>query len=146
MLRKLLALSLAVAMVALTTGCPSKGKKTTTEAPTGTGSEKAKLQLAPPKDVTLQQGGEAKVTVEVTRTNFKEDVAVTFDLPKGVSVAGEEPVIGGEKDQAVFTLKAEADAEPVSKKDVKVTVTDKAGKLKLKTDNTFQITVEKKKK
>jgi hypothetical protein len=143
MLRKLLALSLAVAMLAFTTGCPTKDKKTKTEGPAGNGTEKAQLELSPPKDVTIKQGGEAKVTVEVTRKNFKDDLTVKFaQLPKGVS-AEADAVIPGDKVQATFTLKADEKADPVSKHKAKVTIADKAGKLT--TDNSFQITVEQKK-
>jgi len=144
MMRKLLALSLAAGMLAFTTGCPSKDKTTKTETTTGSGTDqKASLELAPPGDVKIKQGGEAPVHVKVTRKNTNEDITVKFsDLPEGVKVKEESTAITGGEGDGKFTLVATADAKETKDKAAKVTVTDKTGKLTA--HQSFKVTVQPK--
>jgi Zn-dependent metalloprotease len=144
MMRKLLALSLAAGMLVFATGCPSKDKTTKTETATGSGSDqKASLELSPPKDLKIKAGAEETFTVKVTRKNTNEDVAVKFsDLPDGVKVKEDDTTITGGKDEGKFTLVATAEAKETKDKAVKVTITDKTGKLTA--NQSFKVTVEKK--
>ena len=104
-------------------------------------ADTASLELSPPPDVTIKPGGEATVTLKVTRKNFWDDITVTFsDFPKGVTVKDTGAKIAKEASSAKFTLAAAAGADAVSEKVVKVTVTASDGKLKV--SNNFKLTIK----
>jgi hypothetical protein len=94
-----LVITAAVCLV-LVTGCPEtksdkKGDK--------------KLEVTPPRAVTVEQGKKTEFEVSISRTKFNEDVTLTFDLPKdsGLSIeGGNSQKIEKEKDKKTFTLVA----------------------------------------
>jgi hypothetical protein len=146
MLRKLLALSSAVAMLAFAAGCQDKGTKKT-EAGTGRISgvvtiDKPSLELSPPADVTIKPGGEATVTFKVTRKNTSDELTAKFSgLPDGVKVKEADTAIPGGKEEGKFTLVADANAKETKDKVATVTVAPERGTLTAKT--TFKVTVAK---
>jgi hypothetical protein len=149
MLKKLFALSLVVGLLGLTTGCPSKDKdkkktEVQTEVKNGKGEKKtAKLELLVPKDLTIKQGGEETLKIEIKRENTTEDVTVKFDkLPKGVELKDKDKdKIPGDKTEGEFVFKADGDAQVVAGHKAEVSVVDATGKLKPDPQN-FKVTVK----
>lgn len=101
-------------LLALAGGC----EKTAIEGPGG-----KKLTLSKPADQTIKRGETNDVKVSVSRTNFRDAVAVRFEnLPAGVTVQDKDRKIAAEENSATFTLHAAPDAAIVSNQEVKVTV------------------------
>jgi hypothetical protein len=121
-------------------------KTTTTEktTTTTTTTESAKkFTLKAPADVSIDQGGTAKVDVGITREKgFADAVDVKFDdLPKGVTVE-KNGSIGKDVSDHVFTLKAADDAPKADNHAVKVSAAGGGATH----DATFKVTVKEKKK
>jgi len=152
---------LSAVLVFGTTGCPDKtkdktvkttDKKVVTETTTDKEKKKTteektvvettkKWTVKAPADVTITQGETATVHVDITREKFTDSVDVKFTgLPDGVTVPEKDWMIAKEAVSAKFTLKAAADAKPVS--DHKVTVTTSSGTVTQ--EASFKVTVKKK--
>jgi hypothetical protein len=102
---------------------------------------KASVELAPVADVTLKRGGEATVTVKVTRRNVNAELTVTFrDLPEGVAVKDVDPKIEKGAKSAKFTLIADKELAKHASQVVKVTVGSRDRKQKV--TNSFKVTVK----
>lgn len=71
---------------------------------------------------TITQDRTDEITVMIDRDNFSAPVEIGItDLPKGVKVVTEEKTIPADKNSLTVTLKADADAPPVSDHPAKVT-------------------------
>lgn len=104
----------------------------------GTGGKK--LTLVKPANQTIKRGDTNQVTVGVTRSNFSDDVTISFDnLPQGVSVVDKEKKIAGSDNTATYTLKADANAALVTNHEVKVTASGPDG---MKVTESFTLTVQ----
>jgi len=117
-------------------------------APMGCGTNTAKdtagreLTLVKPADQTIKRGESNRVAVAITRDEFEGPVAVRFEgLPAGVKVVEGEVSIPADKNVMNFTLVADASAELVSEKPVRVIVT---GPNNLVTSEVFELTIKDK--
>ena len=101
-----------------------------------------KLTLTKPSNVTIHRGGTEDLTIRIGREGFREKVKVGFsNLPKGVEVTNRDMEIAADQTSGTFTLKANDDAELVTK-EATVTVTGPDG---LQASENFQVTVKEKK-
>lgn len=129
----LLAALAVAAFTAIPMGCGSS---------TGKGPGGRELTLIKPADQTLSRGESNRVAVAIARDEFEGPVRVTFEgLPDGVRVAEGDTSIPADANVMNFTLVADATAEIVSDKPVKVVVT---GPDNLTTSEIFEITVKEK--
>jgi hypothetical protein len=100
------------------------------------------LTLVKPADQTLTRGESNRVAVAITRDEFEGPVEVEFeDLPSGVRVVEGDVSIPADKNVMNFTLVADATAELVAEKPVRVVVKGPNG---LETSVVFEVTVKEK--
>lgn len=129
----LAALGIAALAALSTGGC---GTNTAT-APGG-----RELTLVKPADQTIQRGESNRVAVAITRDDFEGPVKVEFEgLPAGVRVAEGDTAIPADKNVMNFTLVADASAELVADKPVRIVV---KGPDDLTTSAVFEVTVKEK--
>ena len=126
---------LAIAALLAIAGCYSDKPQGSVTLDTG-----ERLTVAVPKAVvTIPQGGEAKISVVVTREKLEGPVQVEITgLPEGVSVADGELTFDEKAGEKLITLRAEVNAPP--EKEHRATV--KASHEKLSTAAALTITVE----
>jgi hypothetical protein len=146
-MRKLLALTL-VAGLLIAAGCgkPKEtgktggepSKKAEASKPEASKPEASKPAPPPPAAgsitlsdvaVDVEKEKDAKVKIKVARTDYKDEIKVTFDAKgaKGIALDPAEAVIPAEKDEVEVTVKAAKDAESGV---VVVTATPKDEKVK----------------
>jgi regulation of enolase protein 1 (concanavalin A-like superfamily) len=129
-----------VALAALVVGLAGcKTDPTNKGTVKGTGGKE--LSLTPPSDTTVKAGTETeKIAVRVGRTQFDEDVTISFDqLPTGVSIKEDDLKIAKGATSREFTVAVKADAPEVSGQAVKVTA--KSGDMSVTRE--FKMNVKK---
>jgi hypothetical protein len=117
-------------------GCVGRGPQTTSK---GRGGEKLTLSV-PKTPVSITQGDETKVSVNVVREKFEGPIQLKFDLPEGITLAEDNPRIDKDKKDEVFTLRADKNTKPQDKASVNVTATHEDPDLK--TTSTFHLTIQ----
>jgi hypothetical protein len=116
-------------------GCTNKGEKKSAEGEGG-----KKLSVQSPGDTSVKPGETATINVSITREKFNDPVELKFaGLPDGVSIMETDMTISKDASSAKLTLKADADAKPVS--DHKVIVTARGGGMN--PEASFKVTVSK---
>jgi uncharacterized membrane protein len=128
-MKKLLASVVAVGL-AFAVGCENKSP------PGGPGAtidnknadRSMTFKVNPPGHVTLKQGEQKEARIAIDRgKNFKEDVTLTFDAPKGIEVKPRSITIkAGDKETAV-QVHADKDAPLGNKNPVTVKATPTKG-------------------
>lgn len=125
------AAALVTALSASLAGCAST---------TSTNDRGDELTLYAPVDQTLRRGETNSVTVRVGRDGFKGPVALEIEqLPSGLEVVEEEPMIGPDSNFGEFTLYARPDAELVTGHPVRVVAHGGDG---LDAEQWFQVVVK----
>jgi hypothetical protein len=101
-----------------------------------------KLTVTVREDQTITQNLTDEVSVMIDRDNFSGPVEVKIDnLPAKVSVVTDKMTVPADKDSLTVTLKAAADAPPVTDHSVKVTA--KSADMP-EASTTFKLTVKAK--
>jgi hypothetical protein len=101
-----------------------------------------KLTVTVREDQTITQNLTDEVSVMIDRDNFSGPVEIKIDnLPAKVSVVTDKMSIPADKDSLTVTLKADADAPPVTDHSVKVTA--KSADMP-EASTTFKLTVKAK--
>lgn len=118
-------------------GCVARGPQTTSK---GRGDKEMKLSV-PKTPVTIVQGNETKVSVNVVREKFEGPIALKFELPEGITLAEDHPQIPADKKDELFTLRADKNAKPQDKVNVNVTAQPEDRDLKSAT-STFHLTIQ----
>ena len=138
-MKKLLASVVAVAL-ALAVGCDNKSPQGGPGANPPKASADTFTIHAPGTATDLKQGDKQEVKLSVDRgKDFKEDVTLKFEAPKGITVEPESKAVpAGEKEVAV-KVSAGPDATE-GKHTVNVTATPKSGKA---VTTKFELNVKK---
>ena len=118
-MKKLLASVVALGL-AFAIGCENKsppgGPGATSDNKTA--DKGMTFKINPPSSVTMKQGEEKEVKITINRgKNFKEDVKLTFDAPKGLSVKPDSITIKAGDTEADVKVHADKDA-PLGKKNI----------------------------
>jgi hypothetical protein len=134
---------LGLVFVALA-GC-DKGRSTAPGTdPSRPGAER-RLTVTSPGSQTVTQDRTDEMTVSINRDRFEGPVDVRLaELPKGVEVVTTDLTIPADKSSLKVTVKAAADAPPVSGHLVKVSATAKGQKDMPEANATFKLTVKSK--
>jgi hypothetical protein len=137
----LVACALAAAVVGCNQGtstAPGTSRSTNQSAD----DTKRKLTVSVREDQVITQNLTDEVTVMIDRDNFSGPVDIKIsDLPSKVSVVTDKMSIPADKDSLTVTLKADADAPPVTDHTAKVTA--KAADMP-EASTTFKLTVKAK--
>lgn len=134
-------LALAVGVLALS-GCGKTTEPAETPGKPGkTPKAENTFKLTLPSGATnIAQGGDHKVTISVDRgENMKDEVALTFTPPEGMTIEPASPKIAGDKSEVEVTVKVAADA---AKGEKSIPVSGKAGGKE--TSGSFKVEVTEK--
>jgi len=100
------------------------------------------ISLTKPSNATITQGETANMDIKISRKGFNEPVTVRFEgLPEGVTVEEKDNQIAKDSNSTRFTLKAAANAAPVTDKAVTV-ITSASGIPEVR--DSFNVTVRAK--
>lgn len=128
-MKKLLASVVALGL-AFAIGCENKSPP---GGPGATGNNKTSdraltFKINPPGSVTLKQGEEKEIRVKVDRgKEFKQDVTLKFENPKGISVKPESITVKAGDTEAAVKVHADKDAPLGDKNVVRVVATPEKG-------------------
>jgi hypothetical protein len=134
-MKRIAILTLLLAAGAALIGCEGDPEESTVQDEQG-----GALTLERPDDVTIEAGGEpVAINVVIVRDELEGPVSIDFSgLPEGVSVVDPDKSIIG--DEAMFRLRADADAAAVDAH--MVTITARAQDQNMGVSERFAITVE----
>jgi hypothetical protein len=127
-----------VAALVLVCGAGCGGGKSTVSGPKG-----EELDLIGPGNVSIEQGGEAKITVKIKKKGFDDDVNLEFSPPpEGVKIEESSTKIQKGGTEATFLLKAD---EKAKVEVVKMKVSATSGSMRAGPVD-FAVNVKEKKK
>jgi uncharacterized membrane protein len=128
-MKKLLACVVALGL-AFAIGCENKSPP---GGPGATGNNKTSekgltFKINPPTGVTLKQGEEKEVRIKVDRgKEFKQDVTLKFENPKGIHMKPESITVKAGETEAAVKVHADKDAPLGDKNVVGVVATPEKG-------------------
>jgi len=138
----------AIAVLGLTflvlTGCDKGSSSAPSTNPSRPGDKRG-LTVTSPGSQTITQDGTDKMSISINRDNFEGPVDIRVDnLPKGISVMNQDLTIPADQKSVEVTLKAAADAVPVTDHEVKVSAKPKQEKDMSEAVVGFKLTVKTK--
>ncbi len=141
-MKKLLAGVMALGLV-FVIGC--ENNKSAPGGPGATADNKSQkssdtFKIVAPGKTELKQGEEKEVKIKVDRgKDFKEDVTLTFETPKGIHMAPDRITVKGGETEAAIKVKADNDAPLGDHNNVKVLATPAKGTA---TSQNFDVKVD----